>query len=166
MYKKDHLLNLYNNWIVNPKDFNEEMKEVIDKIIYSTVRKQSLDPIYRRIEDNDDLAQELRALCFSKLRKISEPTNKRIYNYLKVCIKLNLKDRCRKVGKYLDREVIENSILGDKNPNNFFCFGDSMLDRIAYLLAYGSPKKDICLELNISRPKLQKEIERLKEFYE
>ncbi len=166
--KEGHLINLYLKWMDNPELYGKEMSETVDKIIYSTLKKQSLEPIYKRFEDYEDLIQELRLLCFQKLNRISNPTNKRIFNFLRISIILALKDKARKVGKFLDREEKEDELLGEKvkTPNPCFCFGDELLDNVATLLAYGETKQKICKDLHISRTKLQQQIEKLKVIFD
>lgn len=162
-----HLSLLYLKWKDNPKIHGQEMAETIDKIIYSTIRKQTLEPIYKKFEDHEDLIQELRLLCLQKLDRIEDPTNKRIFNFLRISISLALKDKARKVGKLLDREEKEEEILGEKVklPITCFCFGDQLLDNVATLLAHGETKQSICSILNISRTRLQQAIEKLKVIY-
>jgi hypothetical protein len=143
------------------------MSNTIDKIIYSTLSKQSLEPVYRRIEDRDDLIQELRYLCFQKLNRITDPSNKRIFNFLRVSIKLALKDKARKVGKRMDREVTEAEILGEKSnlsPSVFY-FNDDFLEKVATLLSEGETKESICKKLGITRGNLNKQISRLRGIY-
>lgn len=162
-----HLINLYIKWKDNPDLHGKEMSDTVDKIIYSTLKKQSLEPIYKKIEDHEDLIQDLRVLCFQKLNRIRKPTNKRIFNFLRISIRLALKDKARRVGKFLDREHIEQEILGEKikQPMICFCFGDDLLDKVATLLAYGETKQNICSNLEISRTTLQKQINKLKVIY-
>lgn len=163
----DHLLNLYLNWKKSPSQFNEEMAETVDKIIFSTLSRQRLNPIYKRIEDHEDLIQDLRILCFQKLTKISNPTNKRIFNYLKISINLALRDKARKVGKFLDRESKEAEILGDRKKSTppMLFYNNSLLENIAKLLAEGETKQNICSILSITRTKLNKEIQKLRTIY-
>jgi hypothetical protein len=166
--EQGHLVNLYFSWLEDPQTHGKEMAETIDKIIYSILQKYSTDPIYRRIEDREDLLQDLRLLCIKKLHNIKDPTNKRIFNFLKISIKLALLDKTRRVGKFLDREAKEQEVLGEKvkDPMSFtFCFGDDTLDKVATLLAYGETKQNICTQLGISRSKLNQQIDKLKVIY-
>lgn len=158
---------LYLKWKDDPSRYGEEMVNTINSIIHYTLNKQSLEPIYRRTEDVEDLYQELRVLCFQKLDKITDPSNKRIFNYLRVSISLALKDRARRVGKKLDREAQEAEILGEKTKSfpTLFYYGDEMLEQVATLLANGETKQSICLNLKIKRTELDKQIDRLKVIY-
>lgn len=157
---------LYTKWRNNPTQYQKEMADTIDKIIYSTLARQSLQPIYWRIEDRDDLIQELRLLCFSKLQRISNPTNKRIFNFLRISIILGLKDMTRKVGKRMDRELREVEVLGEKTrETSIFYFNDGLLEKIATLLSNGESRQDICTKLQITRGRLNKEIEKLRNIY-
>lgn len=161
------LITLYSKWKENPSQYGQAMAETVDKIIYSTLHRQSLEPIYWRVEDRDDLMQELRLLCFQKLNRITNPTNKRIFNFLRISIKLALKDRTRKVGKRLDREEKESEFLGERvmDMPTFFYFNDVLLEQVATLIASGETKQKICSTLNISRTKLNREVSRLKVIY-
>lgn len=161
------LYTLYMKWKSSPKEYGEEMAVTIDKIIYSTLHRQTLEPIYRKIEDRDDLIQELRFLCFKKLANITEPSNKRIFNFLRISIQLALKDKARKVGKRLDREAVEEHILGEKSQpiSLLFYFNDEQLENIATLLAVGETKQSICSQLSITRTTLNKELAKLREIY-
>jgi hypothetical protein len=165
--KHGQLSSLYLKWKESPNEYGNQMAETVDKIIFSTINRQSLHPIYRKIEDHDDLIQELRYLCFQRLNKINEPTNKRIFNYLRISIKLALKDKARKVGKRLDRESIEIDVLSEKvKPlDPLFYYNDTLLEQVATLLANGETKQNICSILSITRGKLDKEIDRLKVMY-
>lgn len=161
------LITLYNKWIVSPKEYDQEMSETVDRIIHSTLNRQSLEPIYRKIEERTDLIQDLRFLCFKKLRNIQNPTNKRIFNFLRISISLALKDKARKVGKRLDREPIECDALKEraKVMPSIFYFNDPMLEKVATFLSEGESKRNICTILKISRSKLKQEIEKLKVMY-
>lgn len=165
--RQGQLSTLYSKWKEHPSEYGYEMAETVDKIIYSTLHKQNLEPIYWKFEDRDDLIQELRMLCFQKLNRISDPSNKRIFNFLRISIKLALKDKARKVGKRLDREETESEILGEKVKNvpTLFFFDDTLLEQIATLLANGETKQHVCSTLSISRTKLNKEIDRLRVIY-
>lgn len=165
--KHGQLSTLYLKWKESPNEYGNEMAETIDKIIYSTIKRQSLFPIYRKTEDVDDLMQELRYLCFQKLNKITDPSNKRIFNFLRVSIKLALKDKARKVGKKLDREEVECEILGEKPKliDPVFYFNDLLLEQVATLLSIGETKQNVCSKLGITRTRLDREIERLKVMY-
>jgi hypothetical protein len=165
--KHGQLSVLYLKWKDSPEEYGAEMAETVDKIIFSTLHRQPLQPIYWKIEDKDDLLQELRAMCFQKLNRITNPDNKRIFNYLRVSIKLALKDKSRKVGKRLDREEKEAEVLGEKTKSfpTLFYFNDIRLEQIATLIASGETKQNICSQLNISRTVLKREIERLRIIY-
>ena len=158
------LYTLYLNWKADPKRYGQEMAETVDKIIRSTVSRQSLMPVYRRFEDSEDLIQDLRYLCFKKLQNIENPSNKRIFNYLRVSISLALKDKARKVGKRMDREPIEASTLGEKKDydTSYLSFGDPLLDQIAIMLANKESKQAIVDQLGIDRLQLDKQINKLK----
>lgn len=159
---------LYQKWKESPEFYGKEMSDTVDKIIYSTLNGQSLQPIYKKFEEKADLIQELRYLCFKKLGNISNPTNKRIFNFLKISIVLALKDKTRRVGKRLDREPIERAILGEKSPRSstsFFYFNDQLLEDVATLLSDGETKQDICKLLNITRSQLNKQVKKLKVIY-
>ncbi len=155
---------LYQKWMENPSQYGQEMAITVDKIIHSTLATQRLRPIYWRTEELEDLMQDLRLLCFKNLRNIKNASNKSIFNYLRISIIFYLKDKTRKVGKYLDREEKENEVLGGKVINTtMFCFGDTRLDQIAYLLSHGETKQNICSMLGITRSTLNKDINKLKQ---
>jgi hypothetical protein len=187
---QDHLYRLYTKWGANKKLHEVEMASTIDKIIYSTIAKKSNLPFYRRFEEKEDLIQDLRFLCFQKLSKsvdisldkysiylkscqeknvaaLKYPVwcNKTLFNYIRITIEYHLLDKNRKVGKQMDREEVEDDILGENRQTNAlsFCFGDGILDQVATLLAHGQTKQNICSELKISRVELQDAIERIKE---
>ena len=161
------LISLYHKWKESPNEYGNEMAATIDKIIYSTLHRQSLLPVYWKFEDRDDLMQELRLLCFQKLNKITDPSNKRIFNFLRISIKLALLDKTRKVGKRLDREPKEVEILGEKSKTlpSLFYFNDELLEQVATLISNGETQQYICKKLNISRTRYNKEINRLKNIY-
>lgn len=163
----NHLLDLYSKWLIFPEQYQEEMAITIDKIIFSTLSKQHLQPIYRRFEDVSDLHQDLRLLCFKALTRIENPTNKRIFNFLKITIEYGLKDKARQVGKRLDREQIEAESLCRFHSQSepFFHFGDKILNQVATLLASGETKVSICKELNLTKAELNKKIEALRKNY-
>lgn len=169
MKDQGQLLDIYLKWKVDPATYGAEMSTTIDKIINSTLSKQSLVPVYRKIEDRDDLLQDLRLLCLQKLHKIEEPTNKRIFNFLRVSISLALKDKARKVGKRLDRENTEtstiNNYLTDHSLQPMFHFGDQKLETVATLLASGYNKQEILRELKMTRTDLEKELVKLRTLY-
>ena len=165
--KHGQLSTIYNKWRNSPEIYEKEMTETIDKIIYTVLGKNSLRPVYRRFEDESDLLQDLRLLCFQRLNKLKNDENKSIYNYLGISSNFALKDKARKVGKRLDREQKEAEILGEKKKQSptLFYFNDILLESVATMLASGETKQDICNKLDISRTKLKKEIEKLKVIY-
>lgn len=158
---------LYRKWKEDPDKYSFELSQTVDKIIYSTLSRQSLQPFYWRTEDRDDMIQDLRVLCWKKLNNINPPiTNKRIFNFLRVSIKLALKEKARKVGKRLDREAVEYKAISTYSQvSEPFSLGDPVLDRVAFLLLSGQTKSNIREELNLSRGKLNKYIDKLREIY-
>jgi hypothetical protein len=160
---------LWHKWKDNKPAYDHEIAQVIDKMIFSTLQKQTLCPIYRRFEDREDLIQELRLLCLQKLNNIdsSRTDNKSIFLYNKISISFALKDKARKVGKRLDREEQEAEILGEKHSpiGTPFFFNDTLLEQVATLVASGETKQSICNILNVSRNRLNKEIEKLRVIY-
>lgn len=162
---QDHLLVLYSRWMDNKKQYGGQMAEAIDRIITTVLAKHPVPPFYRRTEDKADLLGELRLLCLQRLERIENPTNKRIYNYLRVSIELYLKDKSRKVGRQIDREDVENDFLGEKTkyPSLGFCFGDPTAEQVANMLAHGETKQSIRERLDLSRTELEDVIENIKE---
>lgn len=164
---ENELLTLYNKWLNDPHRYGEAMAKVVDKIIYSTLNSQSLSPIYHRFEDKEDLIQDMRVICFKSLKKVTEPTNKRIFNFLRISIEFTLKDKTRRTGKRMDREKIEKQTLCDKLTyvSSHYLHPDEQTNSIANMLSHGYNKTEICKTLSISRNNLEKKIEELKEYY-
>lgn len=159
---------LYENWVKDPKSYEDQLRITIDKIIYSTLGRQKVSPYYWRYEDREDMIQDLRVLCWRRLNKIKPPiTNKRLFNYLRITIVLALKERARKIGKILDRENLETKVLGvgtSIQPEPF-SFGDAMLDQVATLLVYKASRKDISRLLDISTYRVNWYIGKLRAIY-
>lgn len=164
---ENELVNLYNKWLKDPNIYGDQMSKLVDKIIHSTLNSQSLSPIYLRFEDKEDLIQDMRVMCFSKLRKVTNPDNKRIFNFLRVSIKFTLKDKTRKTGKRMDRESIEQKLLADKLTYNssHYLHPNDHLNKVANMLSEGYNKGEICQVLNLTRSKLERNIEELREYY-
>lgn len=160
---------LWHKWKNNKPAYDHEIAIVIDKLIFSTLQRQSLCPIYRRFEDREDLIQELRLLCIQKLNNIdaTRANNKSIFLYNKISVSFALKDKARKVGKRLDREEKEAEILGEKATPvaTPFFFNDKLLEQVATLVASGETKQSICKTLKISRNRLNKEVDKLRVIY-
>lgn len=149
----NHLLVLYQQWKANPEKYQEAWAKVIDSVIHSTLATTSLRPFYWRVEELEDLYQELRALLFKKLNRIQNPTNKRIFNFLRITIKFYLREKARTVGKRMDRENIENSHLGEqiKTPDeNLVLFADPQMNEVAQLLIAGRTRKEIRSRTDLS----------------
>jgi DNA-binding transcriptional regulator YiaG len=162
---QDHLLRLYSAWRENPASYGEEMLEAVDKIITLQLKRYPNAPIYWRVEEKKDLIAELRLLCFQKLGKITNPTNKRIYNYLRCSIALALKDKTRKVCKQMDREDIENAALMD-TPQDFLhplFLNDELQTKVANLLIQGETRESIRESLKLSRGEFANIIDAIKE---
>lgn len=162
---QDHLLRLYTAWKEDPASYGEEMLEAVDKIINLQLKRYPNAPTYRRTEDREDLVSELRLLCFRKLSKITNPTNKRIYNFLRCSVSLALRDKNRKVCRQLDKEKIENSVLAE-TPEEFISplfLNNEIQTKVANMLIRGDTRESIRETLGISRGEFTNIIDAIKE---
>ena len=162
---REDLFHLYTKWHENPKEYDEEMRNMIDKIIYFSMQKFKTLPIYYRTEEKDDLIQDLRLMCFSRLKqKIDNPSNKRIFNYLKICIRGRLLDHTKRVGRYMDRDRVELPVKDHSDiPTDF---GSKTANQVASLLSRGEKKSDICKHLNLTKKEYLDSVNQIKNYYE
>ena len=68
----------------------------------------------------------------------------------------------------MDREGIENEVLGEElatRPDYDLCFGDSVMDEVAYLLSSGQTKERIREAVNLTRGQLERIISQLRAVY-
>lgn len=166
-----HLSSLFLKWKRDPELWGEEMAKTVDSIIYYSLKRQSLHPVFRKYEDDEDLIQELRLLCFERLHKVQNPTNKRLFNYLQVSIRLGLMDKTRRVGKLMDRDRIISNVAPGKTmepdfSNDYFNFGNTLTNQVATLLSEGYSKSKIKKMLKVSSNKMAEIIKELKSIYE
>lgn len=165
-YEHDQqLFTLYSKWVIDPQSYNEEMGQTVERIVRWVLSRKPDQSIYYRIEDRDDLVQDLKLVCFRKLQTVENPTNKRIFNRLRLAVLYALKDRARKLSKYIDREEIENTLCSPVKSDPLPDFGEKELNTLADYLASGYGKRKICKELAIT-PKLYEDmLEQLRQYY-
>lgn len=161
------LVDLFNKWKTNRKLYDNEMVETLDKILYSTIGRERLRPFYWRYESYEDMIQDLRVLCYRKLDKITDPTNKRIFNYIRITVKLGLMDKARKVGKQLDREVFEKAEVSEvfHTDDTVFFFDDPLLENVATALSNGYNQKFIRESFGLTAKQYNNAIKKLREIY-
>jgi hypothetical protein len=152
----------YFSWKANPQDL--AFPQSVDRIIFKTISRTNLRPFYHKYEEYEDLIQELRYVCFKRLKNLQDPTSKRIYNFLRVTIDFTLKEQARRVGKLIDRK--ECTMVQIKEPiyhitSNLFFVNDVMND-VALLLIQKYSKKEISKELGIPVRSLNKFIQKIK----
>lgn len=173
---ENHLLDLFLKYQEGDLSAYRELGFAIDKIIWYVLGKQKTLPIYHPIETEEDLVQDLRLMCLKKLNNLKPPyTNKRIFNYLRVCVSLKLLEKYREVGRKLDKN--RDSLLltyepGIRRSSSMDEFSIDMLtienkttQEIARLLSLGVTKEAIKQQLNMTQAQLNKGIEELRERY-
>lgn len=179
-----HLSDLYLRWKNDPKKWEAEMLETIDKIISATVGSQFRKSMnYRPFECDADLRQELRVVCFEKVLPRIKYTaapgtcmvqlNKRLYNYLKMSIINHLKDfrdrtslRRRRDDSVFSHQRGQISKRKDSTPLEFALsvFEDSTKE-VAQLLAGGEKKKGICRKLQMKPSEYDRHLKILQKHY-
>lgn len=166
-YEHDQqLLTLYNKWVADPHTYNPAMAQTVERIIRWVLARKPDRGIYYRIEDQDDLLQDLKTICFKKLQTVENPTNKRIFNRLRLAVLYGLKDRARKLSKYIDREEIENTLLVPVQSEPLPDFGERPLNTLADYLSSGYGKRKICKELAITPQIYEEMVGRLRQYYQ
>lgn len=166
-YEHDQqLLTLYTKWVDNPVEYNTQMAQTVERIIRWVLARKPDRAIYYRIEDQDDLLQDLKTICFRKLQTVENPTNKRIFNRLRLAVLYGLKDRARKLSKYMDREEIENMLCNPLKPDPLPDFGEESLNILADYLSSGYGKRKICKELEISPKIYEQMVDQLRQYYQ
>lgn len=163
----DHLLGLYLDWQRTGK-MSDELCCALDRIIGSCLTKFRTPTIYWRTEDQDDLLQELRLVALGCLRSIKDPTNKRIFNYIKISIRRYLGRRALRLAKKMDREAIENKVLRETavaliHPD--FLFLEPKLAQVATLIVAKYSKAEIRGLLHLTPQQLAECESQLKEIY-
>ena len=109
-----------------------------------------------------DVIQDLRLLLLNKLREIKDPSNKRIYNFLKSHVYWALKIKRRTLKKNILNHAKMEKPVTEKTETYLFLTGDNTLQHIASLLIQGYTAKEIKSKLDISTTNYKKYIERIK----
>lgn len=166
------LIGLYQKWHRQPKLYNEEMVSTIDRLIQDRLCRWSVKPIFHKFEDSADLKQELRLFVFEKvLPKVTDPTNKRLFNYISHSVDFYLRTRTRKVARRMTREAsgfvseVHLESIADDSDESFFHFGDKKLERFATLLSQKVPQATIRKELSLKPKEYSRMVEELKQIY-
>lgn len=154
----DHLLDTYLLWKSDPQRYSQKMADVVESIIRSVVATERVYTL-AGVEDTEDLLQELRLNAFRCLSKVVEPTNKRLFNYLKHSTRLKIKEHSRGVGKRLEKKSLyethaKKTFRGYKHDvieEPILNFEDERKEGIVRLAYQGYDPKDICEKLSISR---------------
>lgn len=166
-YEHDQqLVTLYHKWVSDPQAYGEEMATTVRRIVSWVLDRQPTHSIYYRIEDRDDLRQDLEAVCFRKLQTVTEPTNKRIFNRLRLAVLFELKTKARKLSRYIDREEIENTLCSPVASEPLPDFGEVDLNNLAEYLSSGLGKRKICKELGLTPKIYEERVAQLRQYYQ
>ena len=172
----DHLLNLFLKYQKGDISAYRDLCIAIDKIIWHVLGKQKTIPIFYPIETEEDLIQDLRLMCLKKINNLKPPyTNKRIFNYIRVCVSLRLLEKYREVGNKLDKKRDNHTLVYTQGITNSSCTDEFSIDmltienkttrEIARLLSLGVTKRAIKQQLNMTQAQLDKGINELRERY-
>lgn len=163
---QDHLLNLYLKWEKEPIKYEQDMVNAVEGIARKTLITYGYSPVYWRIEDQEDLLQDLRIAGVQSLHKIKNPTNKRIYNYIKLTLQRVLIKRSYKLARYIDRESSQQCWeQSSETDTDFLDITDPKLRTIAKLISSYETEKSICEFLQISKEDFQQYTQQLREIY-
>lgn len=168
-YKNDNqLLELYLRWKEDPKTYESQMLETVSKVIHFTLGKMRVKGSYRSFEEYEDLKQDILFTLYRvALPNIKNPTNKRIFNYLKYCViryvQQKKKSAITKNTKELD--YITEERTSEYSMSCLPEFGDPQTQKIAELLSMKYTRKEIKAILSIKSKDLQESIEKIKEYY-
>lgn len=160
MRAENQLVNAFLSWRDNKELSSKEMSDTLDRIILSTLRsKYRSTQLYHKTEDFDDLLQDIRYICLRRLANVQPPyTNKRIYNYLSLSIKMYLKEKTRNTCKKLDKEKVEHHLTpagsGSIETSSFFL--DPTLDTILNYRFAGLHWTEIKQKLSLSTRELNR----------
>lgn len=165
----DELLYYYKKW---KEDRNHPyIPRFIDKLITVNIQKQGR----KRFADfsQDELQEHLHLLrvkCYQTLNKITEPTSKRIYNYLDCTVRYGLMDLKKELAKKIDLKTVTTPIDAYEVSNISLELDDSLnyLDgiqkQVAYFLINKYTIKEIQEETGLSKKEfyaVKKELARL-----
>lgn len=123
-------------------------------------------PIHYKTEGYEDLVQDLRLACFSALSRVENPTNKRLYNFLKTTVEYKLMDKAKRVRKRLTLDVKEREShrLSTEIPEPIV-FGNSLDNMVADLLSKGYTREQIRTITDIKKSELTRSLERIERAY-
>lgn len=165
----DELFYYFNKW---KQDKNHPyIPKFIDKLITVNLQKQGR----KKIADfNSEEFQEhlhlLRVKCYLTLNKITEPTSKRIYNYLDCTVRYGLMDLRKELANKIDRKPLTQSLDSTKVLNMGITLDDSLSyltgvqKEVAYYLINKYSIKDIQEETGLSKKEflvVKKELARM-----
>ena len=153
------MIDLFLNWKESKDEYSLEMANTLDRIINSVLKPRTgAVQLYYKTEDFEDLLQDIRFICLKRLANVKPPyTNKRLFNYLALSIKLYLKEKTRNTCRKLDKEKVEHHLTPtasgiDTSP--FFLEPD--LDKVLSLRMAGFSWVEVKDKLAISSNELQR----------
>jgi hypothetical protein len=162
---QDHLYYLFLKWKSDPDTYGHLMLDTVDKIITDTIKRNPNPAIDEKLEELDDLRQDLRVKCFSLLKNkinidnlLPHEANKKIYNYLQVTITYFLMDKHKDVRR---RKESERNILNETIPafiedeHEIIQFQNPTHNEIARLRIQGFNFQEIRDKLNLSQSQLK-----------
>lgn len=167
----DDLYYTYLKWKSDPKFYGGLLAEKLEKVVADTLQRNSWRPFYERIEDVEDLHQEILLRCFKAVTKVKidgllpHEANKTIYNYLQVTATLYLRDKAKKVrlARHKDsvREAqVSTTYFTENLPVHLV--QDPLLMDILDLRVQGFGYTEIQEKLNITPGKLKKHMQNLR----
>lgn len=159
------LIESYKGWLLGCDRSEKELLAVIDALVMSTIGRTAVLPLHRPCEDVSDLVQHLRAVGFAALRRIENPTSKRIYNYLRVSIYGALLTKSNSVKRSRIKDSLAPRTGSSPADSGLPTFYDPLIDEVARLLSEGLSRAQIMKTMNITRHTLTKTIDIIKEVY-
>lgn len=167
----DDLYYAYLKWKSDPKTYGSLLTEKLEKVVADTLQRNSWRPFYERIEDVEDLHQEILLRCFKAVTKVKvdgllpHEANKTIYNYLQVTATLYLRDKAKKVRLARCKDLIREA----QTPVTYFTenlpvhfIQDPVLMEVLDLRVQGFGYTEIQEKLNITSSKLKKYMQDLR----
>jgi len=159
----ESLIQAYNRWIETGDD--APLSKVVERLIAVAIR--GLGPSAR----SEDGKQIARLAVWKALRKVRNPDNKRLRNYVHTTARLAVLDWQRKFAR-VDAKMrtipvgLEPGWCKCSQPDRLLPdFGSPITNKVAEMLAQGHTITSVGSELGVSRKIVRKHMDAIKEFY-
>lgn len=167
MQDSGQLYTLYINYKKDPKKYEQELADTLNKLVYKVLHQYGTLGSNRLYEDQADVVQDLLLFSYKLWHKIKDPSNKRIYNYMYYSILRYLGKRKQKtvIGNKRELTYLSNTYAQPKmyvaDTSNLMDFGCESYNTIAKLLIEGYNQKEI-IAMDFTAKEVKKAIKHIK----